>query len=75
MEKSEYCWKTSEFDQSTSEFDETISEQIFEVFNSDFSVLGIVQKGKLGVENLGKLILRVFRELRVSDLADWLTLS
>ena len=36
-------WKTSEFDQSTSEFDETTSEQISEVFNSDFSVLGIVQ--------------------------------
>ena len=50
-------WKTSEFDQSTSEFDETTSEQISEVFNSDFSVLGIVQNGKLGVENLGKLIL------------------
>ena len=65
-------WKTSEFDQSTSEFDETTSEQISEVFNSDFSVLGIVQNGKLGAENLGKLILRgfrVFRELRVFDLA------
>ena len=62
-------WKTSEFDQSTSEFDETTSEQISEVFNSDFSVLGIVQNGKLGVENLGKLILRGFRELRVFDLA------
>ena len=40
--------------------------------NSDFSVLGMVQNGKLGVENLGKLILRgfrVFRELRVFDLA------
>ena len=35
-------WKTSEFDQSTSEFDETTTEQISEVFNSDFSVLGIV---------------------------------
>ena len=66
-------WKTSEFDQSTSEFDETTSAQISEVFNSDFSVLGIVQNGKLGVENLGKLILRgfrVFRELRVFDLAE-----
>ena len=65
-------WKTSEFDQSTSEFDETTSEQISEVFNSKFSVLGIVQNGKLRVENLGKLILRgfrVFRELRVFDLA------
>ena len=65
-------WKTSEFDQSTSEFDETTSEQISEVFISEFSVLGIVQNGKLGVENLGKLILRgfrVFRELRVFDLA------
>ena len=43
-----------------------------EVFISEFSVLGIVQNGKLGVENLGKLILRgfrVFRELRVFDLA------
>ena len=28
-----------------------------EVFNSEFSVLGIEQNGKLGVENLGKLIL------------------
>ena len=66
-------WKTSEFDQSTSEFDETTSEQISEVFNSDFSVLGTVQNGKLGVENLGKLILRgfrVFRELQVFDLAN-----
>ena len=67
-------WKTSEFDQSTSgsEFDETTSEQISEVFNSDFSVLGMVRNGKLGVENLGKLILRgfrVFRELRVFNLA------
>ena len=67
-------WKTSEFDQSTSgsEFDETTSEQISEVFNSDLSVLGMIQNGKLGVENLGKLILRgfrVFRELRVFDLA------
>ena len=55
-------WKTSEFDQSTSEFDETTSDQISEVFNSDFSVLGIVQNGKLGVENLEKLILRGFSE-------------
>ena len=50
-----------------------VSEQISEVFNSDFSVLGIVQNGKLGVENLGKLILRgfrVFRELRVFDLSN-----
>ena len=41
-------------------------------FNSEFFVLGIVQNGKLEVENLGKLILqgfRVFRELRVFDLA------
>ena len=40
--------------------------------NSDFSVLGMVENGKLGVENLGNLILRgfrVFRELRVFDLA------
>ena len=59
-----HSWKTSEFDQSTSEFDETTSEQISEVFNSDFSVLGIVQNGKLGVENLGKLILRGFRVFR-----------
>ena len=59
-------WKTSEFDQSTSgsEFDETTSEQISEVFNSDFSVLGMVQNGKLGAENLGKLILRGFRVFR-----------
>ena len=71
MEKSE-LENSEEFDQSTSEFDETTSEQISEVFNSDFLVLGIVQNGKLGVEHLGKLILRafrVFRELRVFDLA------
>ena len=47
-------------------------KQHSEAFISEFSVLGIVQNGKLGVENLGKLILRgfrVFRELRVFDLA------
>ena len=47
-------WKTSEFDQST-------SEQISEVFNSDSLVLGMVQNGKLGVENLRKLILQGFQ--------------
>ena len=70
MEKSEL--ENLGFDQNTWEFDETTSEQISKVFNSDFSVLGTVQNGKLGVENLGKLILRgfrVFRELRVFDLA------
>ena len=69
MEKSEL--ENLGFDQSTSEFDETTSEQISEVFNSDFSVLGIVQNGKLGVENLGKLIPEVskFSENRVFDLA------
>ena len=44
-----------------------------EVFNSEFSVLGIVQNGKPGVKILGKLTLQgfsVFRELRVFDLAE-----
>ena len=41
-----------------------------EVFDSEFSVLGMEQNGKLRVENLGKLILRVFRELRVFNLAE-----
>ena len=41
-------------------------------FQPEFSVLGIVPNGKLGVKNLGKLILRgfpSFRELRVFHLA------
>ena len=43
-------WKTSEFDQSTSEFDQNASEEI-----SEFLVLGMVQNGKLGGKNLGKI--------------------
>ena len=38
--------------------------------NSDFSVLGMVQNGKLGVENLGKLILRGFRVFDLAHLND-----
>ena len=44
--------KASEFDQST-------SEKIPEVFTSEFSVLGMVQKGKLGGKNLGKIFSEV----------------
>ena len=44
-------------------------KQHSKVFNSEFSILGIMQNGKLRVESLRKLILRGFRELRVFDLA------
>ena len=37
-----------------SEFDQNASEKI-----SEFSVLGMVQNGKLGVENLGKIFSEV----------------
>ena len=64
-------WRTLESDQSTSEFDQHASEKKSEVFISEFSVLGRVQNGKLGVEKPWKNILRgfrVFRELPVFDL-------
>ena len=63
MENSEL--ETAEFDQSTSELDQNVSEKI-----SEFSVLGTVQNGKLGVEKPGKNILRDFQELRVFDLTE-----
>ena len=50
MENSEL--ETTEFDQSTSELDQNVSEKI-----SEFSVLGKVQNGKLGVEKPGENIL------------------
>ena len=40
---------------STSEFDQTASDKIYEVFISDFSVLGIVQNGELRGENSWKI--------------------
>ena len=46
--------------QSTSRFDQNASENNSEVFISEFSVLGIVQNGKLGVENLRKTLSKVF---------------
>ena len=54
--------------QSTSEFDQNASEKNSEVFISEFSLLGMVQNGKLGVEKPRKNILRVSRELPVLDL-------
>ena len=41
-------WKTSEFDQSTLESNQNASEKISKVFIFEFSVLGMVQNGKLG---------------------------
>ena len=64
--------ENSEFDQSTPEFDQNASEKISEVFFSEFSVLDMVQNGKLGGEKPRKNILRGFRDFqepRVFDLA------
>ena len=66
MENSEL--KTSKFDQCTSEFDQNASEKISEVFVFQFSVLGTVQNGKLGVEKSRENVLRGFRDFRVFDL-------
>ena len=54
MENSEL--ENPEFNQSTSEFVENTSEKISEVFISEFSVLGIVQNGKLGGEKPRKTV-------------------
>ena len=73
MENSELENLGADSDQSTSEFDQNVSEKISEVFISEFSVLGTVQNGNLGVEKPGKNILRGFRdfrELRVFDLIE-----
>ena len=51
MQKGEV--ENSEF----SENSETSENQFSEVFNSEFSILHYTQNGKLGVENLGDLLL------------------